>query len=68
MRVSPFFVEVQMGVMLKFTKAGLRLKAEDLIADKDRKDTQKQELVKKLKEIAERKNDVSVPVRGLRRP
>ena len=37
-----------MGNMLKFTKAGLRLKAEDLLADKDRKDAKKQKLIKKL--------------------
>lgn len=56
-----------MGTMLKFTKAGLRLKPNDLYADKHRKDAKKQQLVKKLKEIAERKNDLVVPVCGLRR-
>ena len=58
---------VEMGIMLKFSKAGLRLKAENLIADKDRKDAERQKLIKKLKEIAERKNDLAVPVCGLRR-
>lgn len=58
-----------MGVIMAWmtvTSARISVKTKNLTAEKRKQDHRKQQLVKKLKEIAERKkNGVSVPVRGL---